>query len=164
MRNASRITKHKKEFSVFFLDEGLGGKQIATALEVLGEEVEFLRDHVEQGEYDDVWMHVAAGHGWMIVTKDGEIKRNPSEILAVFLSGACVFNLSAKKMQGAQMASVLVKARHRMKQFAFKHQGPFVARITPGGKVSMWKDREQLELELIDLGLIPARDVEGPQR
>lgn len=126
------------------MDEGLGGRQVVEALLAAGERVERHATHFKPGTPDVEWMAEAAQHRWMILTKDDGIGRNPLERLVVRQTGACVFALGSQQMTGSAMAATFVLARHRMKLFARKHQGAFIARVHRDGKVTMWKSKEDL--------------------
>ena len=52
---------------------------------------------------------------------------------------AMVYALTSANMKGPEMAEAYVKARHRMKQFARKHKGPFIAKVDRNGQVRAWK-------------------------
>ena len=131
-------------FDTFFTDEGLGGKQVPEALRNAGEQVERHADHFPSGTADVEWLAAVAQKGWLVLTKDEAIGRNPLEAAVVKASGACVFALTSQDLTGPQMAAVFVAARHRIKQFAHKHQGPFLAKVYRDGSVKPWKMAEDL--------------------
>lgn len=142
MRN--RSSSLKQEFDTFFTDEGLGGKQVANALRETGERVERHADHFKPGVSDEDWLAEVAGKRWIILVKDEAIGRNPLEIAAIKRSKACVFTLASQQMTGPEMAEAFVAARHRIKQLARKHQGPFIAKVYRDGTVKMWKGAMEL--------------------
>lgn len=142
MRNRTR--RLKRTFDTYFTDEGLGSRQIPDALRMAGEQVERHTDHFTAGTPDVVWLATVARHGWLVLTKDEAIGRNPLEAAVVKATGACVFALTSQDLTGPQMAAVLVSARHRMRQFAHKHQGPFIAKVYRDGSVKPWKMAEDL--------------------
>jgi hypothetical protein len=109
-----------------------------------GEKVERHADHFEPGTADVEWLTTIAEQGWMILVKDEAIGRRPLERDAVSRAGACVFVLASQQMTGPEMAEAFVKARNRMKQFARKHRGPFIAKVYRDGAVKMWKGAEDL--------------------
>ncbi len=109
-----------------------------------GEVVELHRDHFSQGAEDVVWLEYAAQRRWLILTKDDGISRNPLEKAMVKRTNACLFALESQSMSGAEMAAAFTLARNRMKQFAKKHQGPFIAKVYRNGKVRPWKRAEDL--------------------
>ena len=47
------------------------------------------------------------------------------------------FVLTAKNLQGAEMANIFVTALPAIQRFATKHTPPFIAKITRSGRVSM---------------------------
>ncbi|MCI1751505.1 MAG: hypothetical protein LKM36_01170 [Flavobacteriales bacterium] len=129
---------------VFFIDEGLGGPTIAKALRDVGEKVVLHADHFHKGVEDVEWLEFAAQQRWLILTKDDGISRNPLEKAMVRRMGACVFALESQSMNGSDMAAAFTTARHRMKQFAKKHRGPFIAKVYRNGKVKAWKRADDL--------------------
>lgn len=96
-------------------------------------------DHFKPGVPDEDWLAEVAAKRWIILAKDEAIGRNPLELAAVKRSRACVFTLASQQMTGPEMADAFVKARHRIKQLARKHQGPFIAKVYRDGTVKMWK-------------------------
>ena len=88
---------------------------------------------------DVEWLQAEAAKGNLILTKDIALGRNPLEKAMVKRAKAKVFALSSASMTGPEMAEAFVKARHRMKQFAKKHSGPFIAKVDRNGQVRMWK-------------------------
>jgi uncharacterized protein with PIN domain len=134
----------KTPSGVFFIDEGLGGPTIAKALREAGEQVVLHADHFAKGVEDLEWLEFAAQRRWLILTKDDGISRNPLEKAMVKRTNACLFALESQSMSGADMARAFVLARHRMKQFARKHKGPFIAKVYRDGKVRPWKNAQDL--------------------
>jgi hypothetical protein len=106
--------------------------------------VERHADHFEPGVSDEHWLAVAAHNQWIILAKDEAIGRNPLELAMVKRARACVFTLASQQMTGPEMAEAFVKARHRIKQLARKHQGPFIAKVYRDGTVKMWKGAADL--------------------
>ncbi len=113
--------------------------QVPDALRKAGEQVERHTDHFTAGTPDVEWLAALARKGWLVLTKDEAIGRNPLEAAVAKASGACVFALTSQDLTGPQMAAVFVAARHRMRQFAQKHQGPFIAKVYRDGTVKPWK-------------------------
>ena len=128
----------------FFADRGLGRHQVPNALREVGEIVVCHDDLYDQHTPDLDWLEAEAAKGRLILTKDAAIGRNPLEKAMVKQTGAKVFALSSASMTGPEMAEALVKARHRMKQFARRHPGPFIAKVDRDGKVRAWKAAKDL--------------------
>lgn len=58
----------------FYVDRCLG-KAVAAALREAGADVRLHDDHFSQGEQDADWIPVVSAHGWVILTKDKNIRR-----------------------------------------------------------------------------------------
>ncbi|MBL8009032.1 MAG: hypothetical protein JNJ64_00375 [Flavobacteriales bacterium] len=123
----------------FFVDRGLGRHQVPNALRAVGETVVCHDDLYAQHTPDTEWLQAEAAKGSLILTKDPSIGHNPLEKAMVKRTGAMVFALTSANMKGADNAEAVVKARHRMKQFARKHKGPFIAKVDRNGQVRVWK-------------------------
>ena len=65
---------------VFFVDRSLGRKIIPGALRDAGEEVRIHDEHFPQDAKDEVWLAEAGKQGWVVLTKDKNIRygRTPS--------------------------------------------------------------------------------------
>ena len=98
---ASRGIKSKKRSAtkslpeiVFFIDRCLG-KKVATALKAENITVQVHDDHFLPDEQDQVWLASVGARGWVVVTKDKNIRRNPLEINALRMAGVKTFILTS---------------------------------------------------------------------
>jgi hypothetical protein len=57
---------------------------------------------------DALWIPQIAANGWIAVTKDNEIRRNPVEIEALHRARARHVFLAARKLTGAEQAQCLI--------------------------------------------------------
>lgn len=89
----------------FYVDRCLG-KAVANALRVAGANVQVHDDHFAQAAQDEDWIPRVAAQGWVILTKDKNIRRRPSEREALLMSSARIFTLSSGNMRGADMAAL----------------------------------------------------------
>lgn len=133
-----------EQLNTFFADRGLRKHQVPNALRDAGETVICHDDRYTQATTDLEWLQAEAGKGNLILTKDIAIGRNPLEKAMVKQAKAKVFALTSASLTGPDMANAFLKARHRMKQFAKKHHGPFIAKVDRNGQVRMWKTAEDL--------------------
>lgn len=122
---------------VFFLNENLGTKQVATALRLAGAMVEIHTDHFPPGEEDEDWLPEVGKRGWIVLTKDDKIRYRTPERIALVKAGVALFALASGNLRGEEMAQAFVKALPRMQQFLAKYHPPFIARVTRNGAVSM---------------------------
>jgi predicted nuclease of predicted toxin-antitoxin system len=122
---------------VFFLDRNLGRKTIAEALRQAGAEVRIHDDHFPPAARDEEWLSEVGRRGWIVLTKDARIRYRGIERTALMNAGVRAFVLTAKNLQGSEMASVFVRALPAMTRFIVSHPPPFIARVTRSGAISM---------------------------
>jgi hypothetical protein len=59
--------------------------------------------------------------GWIVLTKDARIRYREIERTALMNAGVGAFVLTAKNLQGSEMASIFVHALPSMMRFAVRH-------------------------------------------
>jgi predicted nuclease of predicted toxin-antitoxin system len=124
---------------VFFIDRCLGKITIAEMLRNDGESIEIHDDNFKQDALDEDWLPLTAQRGWIVLTKDENIGRNPLEIEAIKASSARVFVLSSKRLNGNQQGAAFKDALPKMKKFIQDNSAPFIAKVYVGGIVRSWK-------------------------
>ncbi|HZQ90408.1 MAG TPA: hypothetical protein VFA60_01290 [Terriglobales bacterium] len=68
---------------------------------------------------------------------------------AVANSGVKVFNLSSGNLSGVEMADVFVRAADRIIRFSIGNSGPFIAKVSRAGVVTMLLTSTRLSKYLI---------------
>lgn len=116
----------------FYVDICLG-KKVAEALRAAGATVEIHSDNFAQDVEDTTWIPRVAARGWVILTKDKNIRRRHGERESAICSQACIFTLSSGGMRGADMAAVFVQHLDAMEQMALGLQPPFLAVVSRNG-------------------------------
>lgn len=117
---------------VFYVDRCLG-KAVAAALRTAGADVRIHDDHFAQVAPDVDWIPEVTARGWVILTKDKNIRRAAGERETVLTSGARIVTLCSGNMRGVEMAALFVGAVADMEQLAASHPPPFVAVLGPSG-------------------------------
>jgi hypothetical protein len=102
-------------------------------LRAVGADVRAHDDHFPQAALDEDWIPQVSAQGWVILTKDKNIRRTAGEREAVLLSNARVVTLSSGNMRGADMAALFVNRLAEIEQLAASHPPPFVAVLSPVG-------------------------------
>lgn len=125
------------EGTVFFIDRSLGVEPIRSTLREAGLAVEIHDNHFKRDEEDRVWLQKIGERGWVVLTKDQRLRYRPLEITALRSSGARVFILVAGNLRGVEIAAVFRDALPRIFKVLNKHPGPFVARVTKTGHISI---------------------------
>jgi hypothetical protein len=92
---ASYPTPRSSPF-VFFLDENLGNRIVALALQGAGALVETHTAHFRPGTRDAQWLLEVGRRGWVVLTKDLRIRNRGIEIDAIIQGGVRAFVLTAK--------------------------------------------------------------------
>lgn len=137
MRSKKPSAAKPLETEVFFIDRSLGVEPIRSARIEEGLQVEIHDDHFRRDEEDRVWLMEVGKRGWVVLTKDQRLRYRPLEKAALYESGARVFILVAGNLRGAEIASVFVRALPELKKVLTRREGPFVARVSKSGGVSV---------------------------
>ena len=121
----------------FFLDRGVGSKQLPTFLRSLGWQLTTMNERYGSaaGQHlsDADWIRDAAGRGEAIFCKDRTIAKNPLEAEAVWFSNAKVFAIASAQITGEQMIQRVGAHQATIVRWAELTPGPFVAGVYEGG-------------------------------
>jgi predicted nuclease of predicted toxin-antitoxin system len=115
----------------FYIDRCLG-KVVARGLRTAGANVQLHDDHFAQDARDEDWIPKVSANGWVILTKDKNIRRIAGEREAVLLSHARVITLGSGNMRGEDMANLFIAHLAEMESLAINQPPPFVAILTRG--------------------------------
>jgi predicted nuclease of predicted toxin-antitoxin system len=99
--------------------------------------VEIRDNHFARDEEDRVWLRTAGERGWVVLTKDQKMRYRPLEIKALRDSKARVFVLTAGNLRGVEIGTVFLAALPRISKVLQSRPGPFVARVSKSGKVTI---------------------------
>jgi predicted nuclease of predicted toxin-antitoxin system len=120
------------ERPTFYADRCLG-KAVPAALRAAGARVEIHDDHFPQNAVDDSWIPNVTARGWVILTKDKNIRRPAGERETVLTAQARIITLSSGNMRGTHMAALFVRHLSEMEQLVFRQPPPFVAVLGHSG-------------------------------
>ena len=116
----------------FYADRCLG-KAVPRALRAAGAQIEIHDDHFVQDAADEDWISEVSSRGWIILTKDKNIRRPGGEREAVLKANARVITLSSGNMLRDDIIALFVGRLAEMEQLAADRSPPFVAILGPGG-------------------------------
>ena len=122
---------------VFFVDASLGRHIVPEALRLKGVDVVAHDDRFGPGTPDAVWLEEAGRHGWLVLTKDKRIRYRENERRALRRAGVAAFVFVGKDLTGEEIAEALVAALPRMIRTAKRTPRPFIATVTPHGRVRL---------------------------
>ncbi len=117
----------------FFLDYQMGRYVVAEALRAAGARVEVHIDHFPQNAPDTEWLPEVGKRGWVVITRDQNIRRNPLERAEYERAKVRGFVVTGKDMGGAELAGLLVRSLRGMTARAAGRPGPLLFTISRGG-------------------------------
>ena len=128
-----------------FLVERPLGKRVTIALRDYGFDVQAFTEHFADGAPDEEWIAKAASESWVVLTKDAGIRRKPNERLAIKNSGLRVFTLTRGNWRSEEMSGAFIAAARRIRNLLRRKPGPFIARVTRTGEISLLDDLSEPE-------------------
>ena len=75
--------------------------------------------------------------GWVVLTKDHHIRTRHGELIALLSAGVAAFVLTAGDLSGPEMSQAFIRALPKMKRMLIGQLRPFIARVSPGGVVTL---------------------------
>ena len=123
------MSRHKEQSPEFFVDRSLGRSIVVAGLRAAGLTVHSMADVYGEKRAqrlpDDIWLPDAGKNHWIVLTKDGAIRRRPAERDALTEAAVRVFCLTNSNLRGAEQAERFVSNRHRILRQARK-PGPYI--------------------------------------
>jgi hypothetical protein len=145
----------------YFTDRNLG-RQFPALLRAAGLDVVAHDDRFAQDTPDDVWLPEVAREGWVVLTRDKQIRWKANERDAVMEHGVALFALSGSG-RTPELADLVIATVPVIERFLARHPRPFLAKIlapTPGrrsaprgrpgpqpGSVTLWLTEAQWRAE-----------------
>lgn len=116
----------------FFIDNNLS-VHLARGMQGFQEDVVHLTDHFPHETPDTDWLQHIGQAGWLLVTRDERIRKNPLELSAIRDHQVGAFFLAGKNRSRCDLIRQLVRHFPRMKELAANSHRPFAYRIPPSG-------------------------------
>ena len=113
----------------YFADRKLGANIFPGILREAGLVVHAHNEHFAHDAPDTIWIPAVASRGWVILTSDAAIKRNPLEREAVLTSGARLLVLVGANATTADRAHNFVNTLSRIEAFLAQEPPPLMAKI-----------------------------------
>jgi predicted nuclease of predicted toxin-antitoxin system len=134
----NRMPGEPPERLFFFVDRSLGRRIIPGALGEAGVEVRVHDDLFPQDAKDEVWLGEAGQQGWVVLTKDKNIRYRAVELQALTAAKVRAFILTARgDLSGAEVGQIFVKALPAMKKLCARAKPPFIARVSKDSSVTL---------------------------
>ncbi|HLG30841.1 MAG TPA: DUF5615 family PIN-like protein [Candidatus Brocadiales bacterium] len=121
----------------FFVDENLG-IDLVNGLRLLGRKnIEHLEETFPKGTEDEIWLNYIGERGYVLITKDKGIRKNPKEKQALQRYKIVAFFLGGSQMGITEISKQIINAWGKMEALAQRQKkkgvaGAFIVR--PGGR------------------------------
>ena len=89
------------------------------------------------GTADADWLPEVGARGWVLITKDKNIRKREIELRALHQSRVRAFVLTAHRLNGEEQARVLKEALPAMLRLLRRRAAHFIARVTAGSNVEI---------------------------
>lgn len=122
---------------VYFVDRSLGRAVVVEALRAAGEVAHAHDDFFAQNTPDAEWLVDVARRGWVILTKDKDIRRNEIERVAIVRARAACFMLGRGDLSAPRMGRTFVAALPRMRRALRRFGLPLAASVNLAGELRM---------------------------
>lgn len=120
---------------VYFVDRSIGRTVVVEALRAAGETAHAHDDHFAQNTPDADWLVEVARRGWVILTKDKDIRRNELERRAIANAKAACFMLGRGDVSAATMGRTFVAALPRIRRVLRRFDVPLGASVYLAGQL-----------------------------
>jgi len=104
-----------------------------------GAAVEHAGEAFPFGTEDEVWLTACGDRGWIVLTRDKNIRRRLLEREAIKQSGAAVFALTAGEATAAETAEVVIRLLRKLGNMAASERRPFLYTFGLRGRLSRVK-------------------------
>jgi hypothetical protein len=101
------------------------------ALAAAGYDIRPWYDHFA-GKEDVEWLPAIGERGWVLLTKDKDIRRRPLEIEAILNARVRAFVLTATELRREEQAEIFLQAMPKIHRVC-RRSGPFIFNITRMG-------------------------------
>ena len=103
------------------------------ALVDVGASVKLIREEFGEGAPDLDWLPEVGRRGWIVLTKDVRIRRNPAEKQAFVAARVRAFFVTARGLTGPERADLLVRFLPRLQRLAGQYLAPFIGIVRRDG-------------------------------
>lgn len=122
-----------------FIDRDAWSGKLDAALRAAGIAFEAHRDHFAHDTPDPIWLDVVGRNGWLVLTRDQNIRRKPDELRALRAAGVILFALTSGNLSAQETADIVIAAWPRMRRTAADTTPPAIFSITRGAEVRLIK-------------------------
>lgn len=130
MDNASR-----PDSFTLFIDRDAWSAKLDCALRTAGIPFVAHRDIFAHNTPDEHWLAEVGSRGWLVLTRDQNIRRRPDELKALREAGVLLFALTSGNLSAQETADLAVASWPRMIRLAKTTNRPAIFSITRSGDI-----------------------------
>lgn len=117
------------------MDRDAWSAKLDTALRAAGIPFIAHRDVFAHNTPDEEWLAEAGRRGWLVFTRDQNIRRRPDELKALRDAGVILFALTSGNLSAQETAELAVASWLKITRLAAKTTPPAIFSITRGGEI-----------------------------
>lgn len=118
-----------------FIDRDAWSRKLDEALRAAGIPFIAHRDLFADDTPDPVWLAEVGRQGWVVVTRDQNIRRRHNELAAVRSARIHLFALTSGNLSAADTAALVIRAWPAIGRAVAGHEPPALWSVTRGGEV-----------------------------
>ena len=122
-----------------FIDRDTWSHVLDNALRAAGIRFVAHREVFAPDAPDTQWIAEVGRRGWVVVTRDKNIRRRPNELRAVRDAGVLMFALTSGNLSAAETATAIIKAWPSITREAVQTSLPALFSISRSGQVRLLK-------------------------
>lgn len=120
---------------ILFIDRDAWSGKLDAALRDANIPFEAHRDHFAHDTPDSDWLREVGRRGWLVLTRDQNIRRKPDELAALRVAGVILFALTSGNLSAQETAEIVVAAWPKMKRLAAATTPPAIFSLTRASEV-----------------------------
>jgi predicted nuclease of predicted toxin-antitoxin system len=118
---------------VYFVDRSLGRGIVVESLRDAGAAVHAHDDHFAQNTPDTEWLIEVGQRGWVVLTKDKNIRSNQLELRALLQANVACIMLGRGDLTAATMGKLFGDNLRKIERVLRRFHLPLVATLSTGG-------------------------------
>lgn len=123
------------ELFTLFIDRDAWSGKLDAALRQANIPFEAHRDHFAHDTPDPDWLRAVGAKGWLVLTRDQNIRRKPDELAVLREAGIILFALTSGNLSAQETADIVIQAWPKMQRIATETSPPAIFSITRGAEI-----------------------------
>ncbi len=135
-KRSASSSDRRPEAPPLFIDRCAWSRRLGDALQAACVPFIAHQDRFRHDTPDEEWLTAAGQSGWIVITRDKNIRRKPNEIAAMNAAKVVAFILAAGDASAADTATLIIHLHRKIVALATRARPPAVFTITLGGQIA----------------------------